>query len=536
MSLTGFFKRILLFLIEYGLFIIILVIGYYIWSMIFDAALIDYLESDRWNYRYNWLGNGDIELFGYTVQFQFEGYSDYTFYYVHWGHNMLRGVMPYCGEFGYLKMDGYVNENGLYIFPPLTAVFYAIGIAIDPAGNWGIGLVLAIFGFLTVFPVYGIAKELSGNGHVGEAAALTYLLNPSVLFHTLYLWMNPAPFIFFWFSGFYMLVRGNRHAGTLLIVTAALFKQTAWFMGIPLVVYLLLRSRGDTEDANEQSEIKTELEQDEDGSEDETNLTQEEEKGRMMQAIIRINELLDLRNFAISVIVVLVFVVSIIYPFYLAQPQMLDHLALGAGGFPLESFTELPNYPSPMRLQVLAVLLGLPELAQLLDLIVFYGFLLSFGVILFAGLIFMVPKKNNNMNFYFRRILFLTMFLMLWVHLAGPRGVYKYYFVLFAPFFSILSSEQMVTSSEERVPFSLSMLYMPICLSLMIIIPSRNVYFFGVILIFVSYYLASQIGMFYSVIKLPEGFVKKRITLRMEPALNHYRKLREKFSTWLKIT
>ena len=200
MSLTGLVKRLLRFVFEYGFFVVILIIGFYVWSLVFDAALTHYLDTDRWITRHVWLGNGDIELFGYTVQFQFEGYSDYTFYYVHWGHNMLRGVMPYSGDFGYLDMEGHVNENGLYIFPPLTAVFYALGIAIDPVGNWGIGLILTIFGFITVFPVYGIAKELSGNRHVGEAAALTYLLNPNMLFHTVFLWMNPAPFIFFWFS------------------------------------------------------------------------------------------------------------------------------------------------------------------------------------------------------------------------------------------------------------------------------------------------------------------------------------------------
>ena len=483
--------------------------------MIFDAAVIDYLESDRWNYRYNWLGNGDIELFGYTVQFQFEGYSDYTFYYVHWGHNMLRGVMPYCGEFGYLEMDGYVNENGLHIFPPLTSVFYAIGIALDPVGNWGIGFLLALFGFLTVFPVYGIAKELSNNRHVGEAAALTYLLNPNVLYHTLYLWMNPAPFIFFWFSGFYMLVRVNRHAGTLLIVTAALFKQTAWFMGIPLVVYLILRSRDETTEVKEQSECTEQPEQQEMESEDESEILDDKAQNPLLKIYNRLNEFLDIKNFAVSVIIVITFVAAIVYPFYLAQPQMLDHLALGAGGFPLESFTELPNYPSPMRLQVLAVLLGLPELAQFLDFIVFYGFLLTFGVMLFAGLLFLVPKRSNSMKHYFRHILLLTMFMMLWVHLAGPRGVYKYYFVLFAPFFSIFASTRMVSSKEEQVPFSLSMLYMPICLSLMILIPSRNVYFFGVILIFIGYFLAEQIGIFYSTLKLLGGFVIHHLSIKM---------------------
>ena len=66
---------------------------------------------------------------------------------------------------------------------------------------------------------------------VGEVAALTYLLNPLMLYHTDFLWFNPAPFVFFFFAGFYMLIRGKRLTGTLLIVCAALFKQTAYFCG-----------------------------------------------------------------------------------------------------------------------------------------------------------------------------------------------------------------------------------------------------------------------------------------------------------------
>ena len=225
---------------EYLPLLIILHFGMLVWTSVFNAAVIDYMEDQLWANRYVWLGNGPIDLFGYTINFQFEGYSDYTFFYVHWGYNMLNGVMPYNDAFGYLRMSGVINRNGLYIFPPLYAYLYAAGIAL-PVDDWGIGLLLAVFGYLTALPVYGIASNLSHNRHVGEAAALTYLLTPNVLYHTTFLWLNPSPFIFFFFSGFYMLMKGRRYTGTILIVTAALFKQTSWFLGIPLVVYLLIR-------------------------------------------------------------------------------------------------------------------------------------------------------------------------------------------------------------------------------------------------------------------------------------------------------
>jgi hypothetical protein len=86
----------------------------------------------------------------------------------------------------------------------------------------------------------------------------------------------------------------------------------------------------------------------------------------------------------------------------------------------------------------------------------------------------------------------------------------------------------MVTSEEEQVPFSLSMLYVPVCLSLMILIPSRNVYFFGVILIFVGYFLAEQIGTFYSTVKLPGGFMILQISRRLKRPIQWLRNLKSR--------
>jgi hypothetical protein len=147
-----------------------------------------------------------------------------------------------------------------------------------------------------------------------------------------------------------------------------------------------------------------------------------------------------------------------------------------------------------MRFQVLPVVLGFPEIAQVLDSFVFYGVLLWFGVVVFAGLLFFEPKMTTNRNHYFRRLLFVTMLLMFWVHLMGPRGVYKYYFTLFAPFFSIFSSRGMVIGPEETVRFSPTMLFIPVLFSSLILIPPRNIYFVSVILVFLLFILTSLSG------------------------------------------
>ncbi|RDE13659.1 MAG: hypothetical protein C4K47_05960 [Candidatus Thorarchaeota archaeon] len=499
--LTVVFRRSV---VEYLPLLLVLQFGMLVWTSVFNAAVADYLSGGVWNSRGVWLGNRPIDFFGYTIQLRLEGYTDYSFFYVHWGHNMLNGVMPYSDAFGYLVMNGITNRNGLYIFPPFYAYLYAAGIAL-PVDDWGIGLLIACFGYLTVLPVYGLGRELSANRHVGEVAALTYLLSPSVLYHTDFVWLNPSPFIFFFFAGFYMLVRGNRHTGTILILVSALFKQTAWFLGIPLVVYLLMKPRVASR-ANPPGNRSI--------------------LGSVREILRGISNALDIRGFMFSVVLVVIFVGAVMFPFLLAQPYVLLFMSLASGGFRLESFTELPSYGSPARLQVLPLVayLSIPEsnrseplgvfllwLTQTLDNLVFNDFLLILGVVIFSGVMLIEPRRVGREKQYMRRLLFLTMIMMLWVNLTGPRGVYKYYFTLFAPFFSLFSSARIVESKEEHVPFSWSMLWLPVSMSAMILIPSRYVYLFGVLLIMIAYLLVHSVGTFWYILTTPTRYMSDRL-------------------------
>ena len=516
--------RVVKFLYDHFVLIIVLIIGLAVWSTVFNLAIIDYMASDFWRARGVWLGTGDFDLFGYTMAYQFEGYTDYSFYYVHWGTNTLRGVIPYDSDFGYIVLDGFTNENGAYMFPPFSAYLYAAGIAI-PVDTWGIGLIITVFGYLTALPVYGLGKSLTKNQHIGEAAALTYLLNPSVLYHTVFVWLNPAPFIFFFFTGFYMLVRGKKHTGTILIVCAALFKQTAWFLGIPLVVYLLVRPSS-KEETNETPTSDHDDSGNSTSTADSEVVISEPKKG-LSDFITSITNFIDIKGFLVSTVLVLCFVFAIMLPFVVMTPEFIRNLLLAAGGFPLESFTELPGYGSPMRLQVLPVAAGLPEVAQILDFIVYYGFLLSFSAILFMGIMFIERREVDRPLYYMRRLLFLTMLLMLCVHLLGPRGVYKYYFTLFAPFFSIFASTKMVSGKEESVSFSFSMLWLPILLSLSILIPAREIYLFCVLLIFLGFLFAPQIGMFWSALTAPIRWLKDILQSKFSRVINRLETLRE---------
>lgn len=511
-------RRAGLFLYAHRYLMSVLLVGAVVWGIVFNIGLSQYLTSSTyWNYRHAWLGPigdpGEVQIFGYTIVYQFEGYSDYSFYYVHWGHNLLNGVMPYSDDFGYLDMGGVVNENGAYIFPPLTAYLYGLGIALGSLigpGNWGIGLLIALFGYLTAIPVYGIAKEFSNNRRVGEIAALTYLLNPLVLYHICFIWLNPAPFYFFFFAGFYALVKGRRHTGTLLIVTAALFKQTAWFLGIPLVVYLLLKPR-----------IRGEEEVPDD-SETSSHERTEETASPVQRLINTLTTYLDIKGFTISVVIVLLFVGAIMFPYLVAEPYFWDYWRLAMGSFSFEgNFTDPPAYVIPIRLPVLAIMAGQPELAELIDTVILTGGPLAFGVMLAAGGMLLTKRFEGERVQYLRRVLFITLLMMLWVNLTGPRGFFKYYYTMFAPFFSIFASSRMIRTEEDSVPVSLSMIYVPILFSLSILIPDRNYYLAYVILIFIVYSLAPVLGRLYDMAKRPARLLRRvigsRVAIRLAP-------------------
>ena len=505
---------------EYRILIAVMLIGFIVWSVVFNIALVDYLNSSWWNSRTAWLGPfpgpGEFNFFGYTIEYQLEGYSDYSFYYVHWGYNVLNGVLPYSPDFGYLDMGGIINQNGAHMFPPLTSYFYAAGIwlgnIIGP-GNWGIGLLLASCGYLTALPVYGIAKEFSKNPRVGEIAALTYLLNPLVLYHIDYIWLNPSAFYFFFFAGFYFLVKDRRHIGTILIVTAALFKQTAWFLGIPLVVYLLLRKRkyppADSEELIE-SGILVEK--------------SEDQKDRSTLSFIL--HYFDLRSFAVSVVVAASYAGAIMLPTLIAQPDFWNYWKLALGHFEFENFTDLPKYGVPETLPVLLIRAGMSGPAEILNTILISGGPLVFGVIVCFGVMVLLDKMEGDEHIFMRRLLFITMVLILWVNLTGPRGVFKYYFTLLAPFLSIFASAQMIrgkqkSKDEDHVPVSFSMFFMPFVFTLLILIPDRNVYLLYVTGIFFLYLLAPLFDRLYDLIKRPFRWLKQlasqRVKVRIEP-------------------
>jgi hypothetical protein len=117
----------------------------------------------------------------------------------------------------------------------------------------------------------------------------------------------------------------------------------------------------------------------------------------------------------------------------------------------------------------------------------YYNILLLAGMLPLFALMLLEVKDDDNLQEYWRKILWLTMLVILWVHVFSPRGIYKYYFVLLIPFFSIFSTSRMIYSEEEHVTLTHYMFWVPAVLSFLILIPSRYVYPLFVFFIMIGY-------------------------------------------------
>jgi hypothetical protein len=106
-------------------------------------------------------------------------------------------------------------------------------------------------------------------------------------------------------------------------------------------------------------------------------------------------------------------------------------------------------------------------------------------------------KNDNNMRKYWGRMMFLTLLLMLGLHLFSPRGIYKYYCVALIPFFSILPISAMIRQNSQKIRLSIFMVVNPIIFSLLILVPSRYVYLVFLFLIMVGYLAHNQFSLVY---------------------------------------
>jgi len=472
-------SRLKQFIYSHIVLVTILILAAFVWSFVFLRAVSDYMMMSNWN------GSGDLNLFGFTIHVEFEGWADYGYYYETWGERFLDGYTPYTEAFNNASPDHYAP----YFFPPLYLYMCALGTAL-PFGSFGIGFVICLFGYATAFPIYGTAKYLSQNKRVGEISVASYLLNPLILYHTAYEWLNPAPFVFFMMLSFYLLMKQHRTMGTLAMVAAAMFKQTAFFLALPLVAYLI-----------KVPPPKDDPENDQESPEDYE---------------LYAGDDLDVLGLLRMTIIVLVFVVIVSLPYILDIENYLYYIFVRPGTTLIDDITVVPEGNMPMTLAVLLIIAGAPEpLTQFVNLATAYSVFLFISIIILLYLMLNEVKDDRDLRSYWRRILYFSLLLLLCVHIFSPRGIYKYYCVALIPLVSILSSEGMMSRGKEKIRGSIMMVINPLLVTIAILVPSRYIYIGLLVLVMLSYMLYRNFGEIYGLIRESLVYDFQRLKLRL---------------------
>jgi hypothetical protein len=468
--------------------IMILASAAIVWTLIFSAAGSAFITLGERPFRSAWGGYGHFSMFGYTINFSFEGYADYDYFYYTWGQQFLRGFAPYSTLFNRSTIGNSIYYTP-YFFPPLFVYLCAAG-SLLPIDPFGIGFLIVVFGYLTAFPVYGISAHISNNRRIAQISTLTYLFNPIILYHTVYDWLNPAPFVFFMTFSFYLLIKRRLISGTLAMVTAALFKQIAFFLILPLVAVLIKKPSTSRPDIAEETERS-------------------------------ISDDLDLRTFGKMVMIAIIYVVAVSFPYLFDPANYIHYIFEVPGGFLLADLTTLPNPGQPIPLASFLIFFGAPlELIDIVNKATYYGIFLMIAIFIIFPLMLFQVRTDDSQPKYWRRILFLTLLLMLCVHIFSPRGVYKYYFVALIPFFSIQPASSMISSRTNKPKASVFMILNPILLGLLIIIPDRNVYLGMVLLVILAYILHRAFSLVYEAACYGYKAVFKRLkeSLRIDTA------------------
>ncbi len=416
-------------------FVVALIIAAVIRIFIFLHAVIDYNTIGS-----PWLGNGSYTFLGITIHFEFEGYTDYSFYYTRWVDAFINGAIPYASQL----------DNLWYFYPPMYLYIITLGRLILPVNQfWDVGVVIALLDYLMAFPVYGIANNIFHNKKYATIAAISVLFNPINLFYSTYLWLNTPVFIFFWLVGFYFMTKEQYKYAAIFIGIAAMTKQIAFFLVLPLLA----------------AALKKEYDK------------------------------IDLYKFIKTIIILAATVLIISTPYIFINVDYIHDIISKASGFLYTDLDKLPNYSSPIQFEIPFIFLNAPlEIRMALAILVATDILLLITLLNSFYFMLMTKKETNNDPMFYRKLLFITMIMFMLVHLFSPRGCYKYYWVAITPFWALFNYPSAFEQKSNINIKGASIGFLKvISFSLIIMMLSRYIYLLSGLFIIVIYVIEYMI-------------------------------------------
>ncbi|MFW9987959.1 MAG: hypothetical protein ACFFC3_04830 [Candidatus Odinarchaeota archaeon] len=355
-------------------------------------------------------------FFGHPIMYYLtiEMYSDYQTWYMGWSVPFKEGIWLYSNEMiGYIYGPLYLLTIGPFSYFPHA---------------WGMGIPLCLFGIGTGLLVYKIMYKLTKNEKMATIATLIYFLNPFTLLYSSFTWLNPSIYTFFVVLSFYFLLN-NRNAYSLLSMgIATMYKQFAVIF-FPLILIYLLRKN---------------------------------------------NQIKLINKFKNTVKFICLYcspILLISLPFLIYDYQLyLDRVFFNNTMFSPEQLNWVVYHlgVGVKLMDPILLLGGANNFTLVINYLVAYYIPLgvSFGLIYISFLRFKYNKNNKtSSNELFIRMLYLSIFLIIIVQIFYPRGSYKFYLILLAPFvsmffdyrnFSLRNNENNILKPRFIIPLIIS--------------------------------------------------------------------------------
>ncbi len=360
-----------------------------------------------------------------------EMYSDYQTWYMGWSVPFKEGVWLYSDEMiGYEYGPLYMLTIGFFSYLPHA---------------WGMGIPLFLFGVGTGWIVHKITYKLTKNETQSNIATLIYFLNPFTLLYSSFTWLNPSIYTFFVVLSFYFLLKSKYTYSLASLGIATMYKQFAIIFFPLVLIYIIKQNKTEKVGANFKTVIKYAL------------------------------------TFSLTILIISL-------PFLIVDYQVyINRVFFNNAVFSPENLNRVVYHLGVgVRFTDPILLLGGTNIITLaINYLIAYYILLgvSFAIVYIS--LFRYSHKideSNNRYQLFTKILYLSVFLVIAVQLFYPRGAYKFYLILLAPFLSIFFDYKNLSINPKSSNLSKKRILIPLAISWGIFFCFRYAYFLILIL------------------------------------------------------
>jgi hypothetical protein len=388
-------------------------------------------------------------LNAFSISFlDLELYDDFSGYYLPWSLDFANGLWPYSAD-----VPSYIYSPLFYIMVGITGFI--------PLASWIVAFPIFLCNMGTGYLIFRILLNQSQNEKVAQTALLYYYLNPFILIYGSFMWFNPPPFVFWVILGYFLMQKGRYNAAMFTFGIGVMFKQFA-------IIFLSI-------------------------------------------ALIYVFKCIQHEQYKAQILILFKAICFWLLPVMLISLPFLIHDAPGYISrmlsknldFSLNHLIGIHFFDNePVSFVSFFKLLGSPVwlLNGLAWLILTYiPFIIWSGLMLFYDLKFSSNTKlfqqekipGNSQKLLYNAILF-GLLLAIGIQLFYPRGVYKYYMILFVPLMVMLyhPKNNIIKSSDSPPQSFATQLFIGFFLSWLVFYINRYVYL--IVLLVWAFYLIYQ--------------------------------------------